>query len=96
MDAMDSFVGWLEEIQAGLVLAPVYFLTELSPCLHACSLRLREMLLPAQLEKEMDDNHTQLDREGNPLRTLRRRILSLAQEGQRRSKEKQRLFYRRG
>lgn len=26
----------------------------------------------------MDDNHTQLDREGNPLRTLRRRILSLA------------------
>lgn len=95
MDAMDSFVGWLEEIQAGLVLAPVYFLTELSPCLHACSLRLREMLLPAQLEKEMDDNHTQLDREGNPLRTLRR-ILSLAQEGQRRSKEKQRLFYRRG
>lgn len=43
MDAMDSFVGWLEEMQASLVLASVYFLTEPSPCLRACSLRLREM-----------------------------------------------------
>lgn len=48
----------------------------LSPCLHACSLRLREMA-STSTPRKMNDSHSQLDREGNPLRTLRRRILSL-------------------
>ena len=77
MDAMYSFVGWLEEMQAGLVLAPIYFLTELSPCLCACPLRLREMT-STSTPRKMDESYPQLDREGNPLKTLRRRILSLA------------------
>lgn len=76
-------------MQAGLVLAPVYFLTELSPCLCACPLRRREMT-STSTPRKMDESYPGLDREGNPLGTLRRRVLSLAVFSDRR-KEKRRL-----